>query len=237
MALRMNWQGRILVLVMIGLPAFTGISPLIGLGAALPGVPWSAFVYAAVVNLAVVLICGRPFAASALAVSVLILLPVVMGGAVISCSLAWLGTARPEYAGGHGAHYVRLALNMLSVIPLALGIVATLPLGRLEHYLLRDPRGVTLWEKKLLMAVRVFNHIAFFVIPNLLEVVREEQFFLPSPLNRMRMGSSKSLRVLTTGLVQIGVAGICTALRFIPLWAREIADLPDRKPTSNRSSR
>jgi hypothetical protein len=56
----MNWQGRILVLVIIGLPAFTGITPLTALGAALPGVPWSAFVYAAAVNLAVMLICGRP---------------------------------------------------------------------------------------------------------------------------------------------------------------------------------
>jgi uncharacterized membrane protein len=149
-----------------------------------------------------------------------------MGGAFISWSLAWLGTAGPEYAGGQGAHYVRLALNMLSVIPLALGIVATIPFGRLEQHLLRDPRGVTLVEKKLLMAVRVFNHIAFFVIPNLLEVVREERSFRPSPPRQTRADRSQALRALTAGLVQIGVAGICAALRFIPLWAWEIAALP-----------
>ena len=76
----MNWQGRIIVLGLIGIPAFTGISPLAVLGEPLPGVSWSAFVYAAVVNLTVGLTCGGAFAASALTVSVLILLPVVLGG-------------------------------------------------------------------------------------------------------------------------------------------------------------
>ena len=96
-------------------------------------------------------------------------------------------------------------------------------------------RGVAPWEKKLLMAVRVFNHITFFVIPNLLEVVREEM--AGASRHHFSAGPRRRLMSLTTGLVQIGVAGICGALRFIPLWAREIAELPDRKIQGNRSSR
>ncbi|MDJ0808450.1 MAG: hypothetical protein QNJ48_03025 [Desulfobacterales bacterium] len=234
----MIWQGRILILMLVGIPAFTGVYPLSGLGDALPGVTWSAFIYAAAVNLAVGLTCGGTFAAGALAVSVLILLPVVIGGAAITWCLAWLASPSTIPADAHGGHYVRLALNMLSVIPLALSIVATIPFGRLEQHLLRSARGVASWEKKVLMAVRVFNHITFFVIPNLLEVVREERPF-ESRGARWRNGVDRKATpgALMAVLVQIGVAGICAALRFIPLWAREIADLPDREIQQNRRSR
>ena len=139
-------------------------------------------------------------------------------------------------AGMHGGHYVRLTLNMLSVIPLALSVVATIPFGRFEQHLLSNARGVTAWEKKLLMAVRVFNHIAFFVIPDLLEVLREERPLASLRLNQAGARHKMALQTLTAGLVQIGVAGICAALRFIPLWAREIADLPDRNVQHNRRS-
>jgi hypothetical protein len=233
----MNWKGRILVLALIGIPAFTGFSPLSMLGESLPGVPWSAFVYAAVVNLTVGLTCGGAFAAGALTVSVLILLPVVLGGATITWILAWLNPPPPETTAAYGGHYVRLALNMLSVIPLALSVVATIPFRRLEHRLLRGEHGVTVWEKKLLMAARVFNHIAFFVIPDLLEVVREEGAFESLRINQTPTRRKFALRGLIAGLVQIGVAGICAALRFIPLWAREIADLPDRNVQQNRRTR
>ncbi len=234
----MSWQGRLLILIMVGIPAFTGVSPLSGMGEALPGVAWSAFVYAAAVNLAVGLTCGGTFTAGALAVCVLILLPVVMGGAAITWSLAWLASPSTIPADIHGGHYVRLALNMLSVIPLALSIVATIPFGRLEQHLLTGARGVAPWEKKALMAVRVFNHITFFVIPNLLEVVREERPFEPR-VAQLRTGAERKAApgALMAVFVQIGVAGICAALRFIPLWAREIADLPDRDIQENRRSR
>ena len=233
----MNWKGRIIVLALIGVPAFTGISPLSMLGEPLAGVPWSAFVYAAVVNLTVGLTCGGAFAASALAVSVLILLPVVLGGASITWVLSGLDAMALENAGAHGGHYVRLALNMLSVIPLALSVVATIPFNRFEQHLLRDASGVAAWEKKLLMTVRVFDHITFFVIPDLLEVVREERPFASRRLNQTAAKRKMVLRALVNGLVQIAVAGICAALRFIPLWAREIADLPDRNVQQNRRSR
>ncbi len=233
----MNWQGRIIVLVLIGIPAFTGITPLAALGAPLPGIPWSAFLYAAAVNLTVVLTCGGAFAASALTVSVLILLPVVLGGATITWALAWLGPHPLESAAAYGGHYVRLALNMLSVIPLALSVVATIPFGRFEQRLLKNTRGVTAWEKKILMALRVFNHITFFVIPDLLEVIREERPFESLRLNQTAAHKKLVLRTLMAGLVQLGAAGICAALRFIPLWAREIADLPERNVQHNRRTR
>ncbi len=233
----MNWQMRIAVLVFVGLPAFTGVSPLDFLGEALPGLPWSAFLYAAVVNLTVLLVCGAAFAAGALAVSALVLIPVVLAGATLTWGLGWIASSPPDALGGYGAHYVRLALNMLGVIPLALGIVASIPFNRIEQRLLKNAGGVAVWEKKLLMAVRVFNHITFFVIPGLLEVVREERPFGPLRPDAETGAGRRGRWLPIAGLVQFAVAGICGALRFIPLWAREIAALPDRPPKQNRRSR
>jgi hypothetical protein len=87
------------------------------------------------------------------------------------------------------------------------------------------------------MAVRVFNHITFFVIPGLLEVVREEKPFGPLRPDAETGAGRRGRWLPIAGLVQFAVAGICGALRFIPLWAREIAALPDRPPKQNRRSR
>jgi hypothetical protein len=89
------------------------------------------------------------------------------------------------------------------------------------------------------MFIRVFNHIVYFVIPNILEVMREEALLRTVTENASLPTGSRRLlslgRRLTAGLVQVGVSGICASLRFIPLWAREIDDLPRRKPKKIRS--
>ena len=98
----MNWKRRILLLILIGIPAFTGLSPMVGLGAALPGVSWAAFIYAAAVNIVIGLTCGGAFAAGVLTVSVAILLPVVLGGASITWILAGVGWITAMPAGVYG---------------------------------------------------------------------------------------------------------------------------------------
>ena len=232
----MKWTHRLFILVLVGLPAFTGITPFEGLGEVMPGVAWSGWIYALVVNMAVGLVCGAAFGFNALTVAALIMLPVVFAGASISWLLGGMALADPRTVGIHGAHYVRLALNMLGVIPLALGIVAVIPFQQFEQRLLQDPRGVTGLERRLLMAVRVFNHVLFSVIPAIFEIVREERL-LERGVGAPGEGRFlKAVGRLSAVLVQISVAGICGALRFIPLWAQEIAALPERRKADNRRS-
>jgi hypothetical protein len=183
----------------------------------------------------------RPgFLANATAVTALILSPIVYVGGLVSWLLEMAGGVSPGAAGSvHGAHYVSLALNMLSVIPLALAIVAAIPFDRLEQRLLRKAGGISTGEKYLLMFIRVFNHIVYFVIPNILEVMREEALLRTVSENASLPAGPRRLRLLgrrlTAGMVQVGVSGICASVRFIPLWAREIDDLPRRKPKKFRS--
>ncbi len=127
---------------------------------------------------------------------------------------------------------------MLTVIPLSLSIVAVLPLQTLEYKLLQNRRGVSGAEKIVLMFLRVFNHIVYFVIPNILEVVSEERqrgrhkpalaghaFFSKAYFQNQKL----KLCVLLQTMIQLCVEGICASIQYIPLWAVEIAQLPKKQ--------
>jgi hypothetical protein len=51
------------------------------------------------------------------------------------------------------------------------------PFHELEHKLLQKQLGVSKIEKFFLMSLRVFNHIVYFVIPNILESIRAERHY------------------------------------------------------------
>jgi len=231
---------RLLALVLLAIPVFTGWHPLAKGAELLPGVPWGPVAIVAIVLGGVAVCCGRAFLANAVAITALILVPIVYAGGGVSWLLAVAKGTAPGAAGQvHGAHYVGLALNMLGVIPLALAIVASIPFDRLEQRLLQGRRGISAGEKYLLMFLRVFNHIVYFVIPNLLEVMREEALWRRTPAHAAGPAPRRSLRAwaqgLVAGMVQISVSGICASLRYIPLWAKEIDELPPRTPQKHRS--
>lgn len=231
---------RLICLTVLAVPVFTGLFSFPGGIEIVPGVAWSPVIYVLLVLGGVAGISGRAFLANAMAVTALIVSPIVYVGGLVSWLLEMAGGVSPGAAGSvHGAHYLNLTLNMLSVIPLALAIVASIPFDRLEQRLLRRAGGISAGEKYLLMFIRVFNHIVYFVIPNILEVMREEALLRAAKENAALPTGPRRIpalgRRLTAGLVQVGVSGICASLRFIPLWAREIDDLPRRKPKKIRS--
>ena len=231
---------RLICLTVLAVPAFTGLFVFSGGSEIVPGVTWSLVVNALLVLGGVAGLCGWAFLANAMAVTALIVSPIVFIGGLVSWLLEIAGGVAPGAAGSvHGLHYVSLALNMLSVIPLALAIVASIPFDQLEQRLLRRTGGISTGEKYLLMFIRVFNHIVYFVIPNILEVMREEALLRAVSENTSLPTGPRRIRALgrrlTAGMVQVGVSGICASVRFIPLWAREIDDLPRRKPKKIRS--
>jgi hypothetical protein len=84
------------------------------------------------------------------------------------------------------------------------------------------------------MFLRVTSHILHFVIPNILEVIREEG--IPQSARKMlgKPGAGRG-RTPPMGprvasffrlLIHIGVEAICASVRYLPLWAEEIARLP-----------
>jgi hypothetical protein len=225
----MRWKLRIAMLLILAVPAFSGF-PLKQFDAvAVPGLTWSWVVYLFAVHLSVRLLMGMDQYGKITAVAALIMLPVVFSGASLSYLFWWISGGTQAEAYLFGARYLELAVSMLTVIPLSLAIVAGIPFAAFEHRLLHRSDGVTPMEKRLLMAMRVFNHIVFDVFPNILEVIREEG----APAQRYENCESSSYVQMLTAVVfkmiHIGVAGICAALQYIPLWAVEISQLPERK--------
>jgi hypothetical protein len=211
-----TWRVRFSILLLTAVPAFTGWPLGFWEAWILPGVRWSPVVYLVAMHLVLLPLAGTARYQTSLAIAATVTLPVVFVGAGLSWLLAFFGISDPR-----DVHYVRLCITMLTVVPLALVLVAVLPLADFEQRLLQSPRGVGRMGRRALMALRVFNHIVHFVIPTVLEVVREEGLLRPQD---RRPGG------LVGGFVQIAVAGICGALQYIPLWAREIARLPEPPP-------
>lgn len=225
------WRAKLVLLLLAGVPAFTGYPLTICHAAILPGLSQAWIVYGLTVNILVAACTGRQIYGAIAAVAALVTFPVVFGGATISFILSVLGWGAAAGPADYSPHYVALCITMLTVVPLALGLVAVIPMGVFEQHLLQHPQGVSRMEKCLLMFLRVFNHIVFEVIPNIIEVIREERRY------RSPSAGWPSVFVLVNEMVHIATSGICTAVQFIPLWALEISQLPDRKTRARKESK
>jgi hypothetical protein len=230
----MSRRGRALLLAVLAVPALTGWPLGLVSGAPVAGAGWAWLGYGAAVHAVLRAILGGALYGAGLALAALAAVPVVYGGAAVSCLLWALGASAVAPA-QYSPHYLALCLTMLTVIPLALALVSLVPLLELENRLLRQERGVTALERRLLIALRVFNHIVFNVLPAILEVLREEGHLLtatvdagrPSEAER-RQGLGQRWRALVAGGTHVALEAICAAVRHLPLWAVEIAQLPVR---------
>jgi hypothetical protein len=224
-----RWPFNLVILGGIGIPAFTGF-PL-GLWSAeiVTGIGWSNAVYWVVVLAMVRWLLGVRSFSNIVAVAALITLPVVFVGGTLSTVSILTGISR-QTVDVSGMHYAGLCLTMLTVVPLALAMVALIPFGRWEQRLLFKPQGVSARQKKILMVLRVFNHIAFNVLPGTLEILREERL-IPQRKTPGGLGFGAYVafvRNTFNSLIYLAVGTICAALQYIPLWASEIGHLPEK---------
>lgn len=214
------WPYGFFAIVAAAVPALTGY-PLDRLPQEIvAGISQGWVFYGGLLHLLILLLLRSRWYLNILAVTAVVTLPVVYSGAAVSKLGAWLGLIDASGA-AIDIHYVQLCLRMLTVVPLALAMVAMLPLERAERNLLSRAQGITTLQKKALMAIRVFSHIAFFVLPTLLEVLREERP-LPGRTLYRRRG-----RPLLRLLIHLAVESICAAIQYIPIWAHEIERLPE----------
>ncbi len=217
-----SWKLKLALLAVLSIPAFSGLGLDLLPGRQVAGIPLALCLYGLTVNLALVAVCGASLYANIITVAAMITLPVIFSGAALSW-LARMGGLNTIGSVQASVHYLRLCVTMLTVIPLALGLVASLPLEAAEQRLLHGAGGVTRGQKKILMALRVFNHICFTVSFGLLEIIREEKHSL---LKNDTGKLAGFLKILT----QVAIEAICSAVQFIPLWAFEIGSLPEPPP-------
>ncbi len=217
-----NWRYRLTILAVIALPAFSGYPLSCWQLEMLPGVAWTAAGYLLGVHIGLCLLLGPARYPVVCGISALISLPVVFTGAAVAAGLHALRIH--IFAQPHAAHYVNLLITMMTVVPLALGLMAVIPFQQFEHLLLSRQRPVRKIEKAALMFLRVFNHTVYAILPNMLEVMREEW----QPIaEQQRMPLRQRVVRLLRLMVQLSAECICAAIQYIPLWTVEIAQLPD----------
>lgn len=227
--LRPEWPLNFIVLVVIAVPAFSGYPLTIWSAEIVTGISWAWGGYLGVVLIAIRWLLGARMFANVIAVAALVTVPVVFAGGTLSAFVRLAGFGASD-AGVAGSHYAKLCVTMLSVIPLALALVAVVPFGSFESRLLMHPDGVTPCQKNILMVLRVFNHIAFGVLPGTIEILREEGLTDGHRLSvQARRRGVKAVTADTLNdIVHLAVGTICAALQYIPLWANEIGRLPER---------
>jgi hypothetical protein len=237
----MNWKWKLILLAAGAVPAFTGFPVNRFDTLVVPGIRLSWVAYALMVHVLVAIAAGWRVYRHTLTIAALVTVPVVFMGGIISYGIALATTGSLTAQATYSAHYLSLCITMLTVVPVALAMVLVLPFGQFEQVLLQRSLSGGSIGRSLLMGIRVFNHVAFSVIPGILEVIREEHLFkLPgsSGSSAARDGTSGAwgrIRALMRAMVHIGVDAICASVQYIPLWAAEIAQLADardRKPSA-----
>jgi hypothetical protein len=236
----MDWKLKFILLIFLSVPAFAGYPVVLFDSELISGLTYGWVSYFFLVHAIILSINGRQFYANVLAVVALISMPVIFVGGSVSYLIFLLGLGYESGQSAYSPHYLSICITMLTVIPLALSLIGVVPFQRFEHKLLQKKAGVSKLEKSMLMFLRVFNHIVYFVIPNILETIREEGHYRKwvvgdvtsssEPFGERKTWAIKSkILILIKDMIQLAVESICASIQYIPLWAIEISQLPDKK--------
>ncbi len=218
------------LLALTAIPALTGW-PLGYLSMEMiPGITWGWVAYGLWTHGILGTLCGGRVYSIIVSAAVWIAMPVVFGGAAVShlFNLLHIQSRDPALV---GSHYIGLLVTMLAVIPLALGTAALIPFRQIEARLLTRVDGLSLPQKATVMLLRVFNHLLFFIMPQVLEAIREEQ---QTQKNELSMRFKERIRQIVVLMIFLSVYAISSALHQIPMWAVEIARLPEKRKRSKR---
>lgn len=219
-----------IVLIILAVPAFSGLGLTAGPVLFLD-INAGRLLYGLIISAAIYLLRGRFLWLTANVIAALIIIPVVAGGALLALLLYLLGFGGMNLT-QIAAHYVFLFINMAAMIPLGIALASLVPAAQIESLLLRNARGVNTPQKALLMTVRVFNHVVFAVVPEIMQAVTQELRFNgylyktgPKVKGRRRL----FIKAILQKLMFVAVTALCSSLRYLPLWTAEISALPGKK--------
>lgn len=224
-----------IILIILAIPAFSGLFLNAG-PTAFFDISVGRLLYLLVTTTAILILQGRFLWLTATIIALLVAIPVVLGGSIVALILYAMnlgGMTLPQIA----AHYVALFINMLSMIPLAIALVSLIPTAALETRLLRDTAGVTSLQKKLLMAMRVFNHAVFAVMPEIIQAATEELRFngyLYKAQNKIKHKRRLFLKSVLQIFMFMAITAICSVLKYIHFWTAEISALAGKKESRDQ---
>jgi len=231
-----HWKLKFIILLLICLPGFTDYFVRKFSGPIMPGLTHWDIIYFFLVFVTVLIVSGRTILIFSISAVALISVSVVFTGGLIAF-LRILKGFSVEKIYEYSPHYVSLLVRLFSVVPIAIAVVATIPVREYECVLLKRMTGVSTFERIILMVSRVLSHVIYTVLPTIVQIMKEERYARKAyPVKEMLedsvMKSTKFRRRVSRVIAEIltiGVSFICCSLEYIPLWAQEISRLPSRK--------
>ena len=138
-------------------------------------------------------------------------------------------------------HYLIVLLNTLAIVPITIAFVSSIPIREYENNLLQEFNGISGFEKRLLIATRIFNHIVYTVLPKIIFIKREEnnahemsfEDFVEDTILRKLGNSLFLLNKKMLEYINLLLTLLVESIEFIPLWAVEINELPTKKSFKN----
>lgn len=142
-------------------------------------------------------------------------------------------------------HYIKLLFNTLAILPITIAFVSAIPIREFENNLLQECKGVSSFEKKMLISSRIFNHIIYIVIPKLLQIKKEEnnlneitfEDFIEDSFLSNLSNISLLIKKKIQEFINLLIILVVESLEFIPLWSIEINELPNNKLLNHERGR
>lgn len=237
---RKIWRIKLVILLLVILPSFTTYfiklfnSPMFSS----TEIPIWYLIYIAITFIIVYLISGRKTLLIGIVTASLLAISVVFAGGLISYIRAGFSSeAIPLYS----QHYVIILLNTMAVVPISIALISAIPIQEYETNLLNSYKGVTSFEKKILIGTRIFNHIIYTVLPNIVLIWREEKNINKLTIEYVIEDTflrklKKVLDIIKKKILEYSyllLTLLINSIEFIPLWAIEINNLPSRKEVRN----
>lgn len=220
---------RSLILILLAVPAFTGLFLTAGPTLFLD-IQLGRLLYWLVTAGAIIVLRGRFLWVMTTIIAFVVAIPVAGGGALLALLLYVTGLGGMTL-NQIAAHYVFLLINMLSMIPLGIALVSLIPTTALETRLLCSPAGVSTLQKIMLMALRVFNHVVFTVMPEIMQAVTEELRFngyLYKSGTKIKHRRRLFIKSILQKFMFVAITAICSSLKYIHFWTAEISALPNK---------
>jgi len=201
------------------------------------GLTYWKLLYCSIAILTVYILTGSRVLILCLTAVSLLSISVIFFGSIISCLINFSSISN-NYIFSYSPRYISLLINMYTVVPLAIAFMSILPFKEYENYLLRRFKGISLFEKILLIITRVFNHIIYYVAPNILRVIKEEKrnndiYYSANLVEEATVKNYQSIRLKFRKLLivffDLSLCSICFSIEYVPLWVLEISNLPSKK--------
>jgi len=176
-------------------------------------------------------VCGKKIFLFGITAGSFVSFSVVFLGAIVGYVKARFFGFGADVVSELSLYYINRFINIMTVVPLSVSFFLVIPFDDIEHNIITDNIGVSVYKKSVLMISRVVNNIRYSVVPDVFMVISDEkckkQDDVVSSVLNVDAFRVKLYEEVKKNLYYVA-AVIAFSLEYIPVWAYEISSLPNK---------